>query len=163
MAPSTRRTARPTTPNRPTRATEATTGEKIEFFKDYDRDCEDKTLASISAPYHITDRTARNWLKTRKELGSPVYHYTRKLSKVLGRRSRISKETVDMLLLSSRNPVRKQRLEAQIEYHNIDIKPQQLAFRIAQEESGAGSYKMAYIKSDFSKENIACGLKHGQK
>ena len=123
MAPSTRRTARSTTPNRPTRAAEATTREKIEFFRDYDRDCEDKTLASILAPYHITDRTARNWLKTRKELGSPAYHHTRKLSKVLGRRSRISKETVDMLLSPSRNPVRKQRLEAQIEYHNLDIKP----------------------------------------
>lgn len=123
MAPSTRRTARPTTPDRPIRAAEATTREKIEFFKDYDCDHGDKTLASISAPYYITDRTARNWLKDRKELGSPAYHYIRKLSKVLGRRSRVSKEVVNMLLSPSRNPVRTQRLEAQIKYHNINIRP----------------------------------------
>lgn len=38
-----------------------------------------------------------------------------------------------------------------------------MANRIAQEEPGAGSYKMAYIKSDFSKENIANRLKYGYK
>ena len=112
MAPLTKRTARLTTPNRPTRAAKAITREKIEFFRDYDRDCKNKTLALILAPYYITDRTARNWLKTRKELESLIYYYTRKLSKVFKRRSRILKKTINMLFSPSQNPVRKQRLEA---------------------------------------------------
>lgn len=161
MAPSTRRTARQTTPDRPTRAGEATTRQRTEFFRDYDRDHGTKTLASISAPYHITDRTARNWLEKRRELGSPAYHHTRKLSKVLGRKSRVSKETVDMLLSPSRNPVREQRIEAQIKFHNIDISHRQLTRRILKEDPGAGVYKMAYIKSDFSEANVAARLKHG--
>jgi hypothetical protein len=67
-----------------------------------------------------------------------------------------------MLVLPSRNPVRDQLLEAQIEYHGIDIHRRQLSTRIAQDTNGGQMYKAAYIKSDYSEDNIAQRLKHGE-
>jgi hypothetical protein len=74
-------------------------------------------MDAICEPYGITRRTGCNWLRQRDNIGSLAYHHIRKRSKALGRRSRVSKETCKMLVSLSRNPVRDQRLEAQIEYH----------------------------------------------
>jgi len=163
MAPITRSRARKTTPDRPTRAGECSTKDRHFFFRDYDRDHTSKSMDAICAPYGITRKTGYIWVQQRKELGTPAYNYTRKLSKILGRRSRVSKEQINMLLSPSRNPVRTQAFEAQIAFHDIKVNRRQLRTRITQEDPGAGVYKMAYTKSDFSKDNIVNRLKYGQK
>ena len=70
--------------------------------------------------------TGARWLKQRDKIGSPTHRKTRQRSKVLGRRSRVSKETCKMVVSPRRNPVRDQPYEAQIDYHNLPIKPRQL-------------------------------------
>lgn len=66
-----------------------------------------------------------------------------------------------MLVSPSRNPVRDQLLEAQIDYHNIPVKRRQLTTRLQQCTKGARRFKAAYIKSDYSEDNIKQRQKHG--
>jgi len=72
--------------------------------------------------YNINKVTSYRWLKQRDKIGTPIYHHTRKLSKVLGRNSQVTKNTINMFLSPSRNPVRKQRLEGQIAFHELLVK-----------------------------------------
>ena len=84
-------------------------------------------MPSICDRCSVHQSTGWLYVKQRRELGPPAYHHNRWLSKVLGRNSRVSKATVDMLLSASRNPVSTQRLEPQIAYHDITVKRRQLA------------------------------------
>src|SRR3954467_10845706 len=115
MAPRTRSQGCPNTPQRSIRHAECSTRKRHFFFRDYDRDCGSKTMDAICAVHNITARCGYNWLKERRELDSPAFHHIRKQSKVLGRKSRVSKATCEMLVSPSRNPVRDQLLEAQID------------------------------------------------
>ena len=75
------------------------------------------------------------------------------LSVRLGRRPAVSKEQCQMLVSPSRNPVRDQLYEAQIEYHNLNVKPRTLQRRLRQTTNNAQRYKQAYIQKDISKKN----------
>jgi len=121
------------------------------------------SLGSISAKSQVTKRCSRNWLKQRCKPGSPIYHCTRKLSKALGTKSRVTKATIDMLLSPLHNLVRNQTLEAQIEFYKILVKRRQLAKRFRQKDDGAQIYSIAYTKSDFSTNNVTRQLKYNQK
>jgi hypothetical protein len=67
-----------------------------------------------------------------------------------------------MLVSPSRNPIRDQLLEAQIAHYGIEVGRRQLSTRLAQDTNGGQRYKAAYIKSDYSKDNVAQRLKHGE-
>jgi hypothetical protein len=162
MAPSTRATARPSTPERAIPRLERSTKRRIRFFHDYDRDHGSVPFPAICAVNGIARPTGYNWLQQRKTIGSPAYYHTRKLSKVLGHQSRVSKSTCKMLVSPSRNPVRDQLLEAQIEFHNLPIKRRQLSNKLKDCTNGGKRYKAAYIKSDYLKNNIKQRQKHGE-
>lgn len=163
MAPITRSQTRQTTPKRPIRTADCSTKTRIEFFHDYDTATPSKTLARICKPFQIDRRTGRRWLHQRRELGSPAIHRMRTLSTKIGRPSRVSKDVVKMLVSPSQNKVRDQALEAQIEFHDINVQRRQLTRRLAQDTQGARRYKMAFSKSSFTQKNIDCRRQHGQK
>lgn len=121
MAPTTRSQTLQTTPKRPIPTADCSTKTRIEFFHDYDTATPSKTMASICEPFRISNRTGRNWLKQRREIGSPAIHRMRTLSTKIGRPSRVPDDTLKILVSPSRNPVRDQTLEAQIEFHGINI------------------------------------------
>jgi hypothetical protein len=58
-----------------------------------------------------------------------------------------------MLVLPSRNPVRDQILEAQIEYHELGVKRQSLTTRLKLNTKKARRYKQAYVKKEISGPN----------
>ena len=105
MPPNTRSQTRPTTPERPISTADYSTKTRTEFFRDYDTATLSKTMASIYRLFSITNRTGRRWLRRRRELGSPAIYRTRTLATNLGRQSKVSKETLKMLVSLSRNLV----------------------------------------------------------
>jgi hypothetical protein len=163
MAPSTRNTARASTPDRPIKAKEFDTIKRSAFFRDYDQFHGSKTLGTISADNNISDRTARRWLAERRDIGSPAYRHMRQRSKVLGRKSRVSKETCQMLVSPSRNPVRDQLYEAQIQYHHIPIQPRQLIRRLKSCTKNAQRFKQAYVGKVLSKKNRTTRVTYGEE
>ena len=68
-----------------------------------------------------------------------------------------------MLVSPSRNPVRNQLYEAQIEYHNLNVKPRTLQRRLRQTTNNARRYKQAYIQKDISKKIRILRVEYGQK
>jgi hypothetical protein len=58
-----------------------------------------------------------------------------------------------MLVSPSRNPVRKQPLDAQIAYHNLPIKTRQLQRKLKEHTKGGGRYLCAFIKKKISVKN----------
>jgi len=126
MPPSTRATARPSTPKGRHYQGNCSTQTRTEFFTRYNDATLSKTLNSIAARSGITSCSMCNWLKQRRELGSPVYYCIQKRSEMLGRNSCISKDIYKLLVSPLRNPVCDQRYKAQIAYYNIQIKPQAL-------------------------------------
>jgi len=81
----------------------------------------------------------------------------------MGPRSRVSKETLKILISPSRNPVRNQLLEAQIEYYNIKVGPRQLKRRFGQDTKGAQRFKMAYTQSILSWANLDKRVAYSEK
>jgi hypothetical protein len=86
-------------------------------------------------------------------MGDLARRSTRKRSSILGHKSKVSKSTVKMLVSPSQNPVRKQTLEAQIEYHNIPVGKRQLQRLLKRHTKGGGRYLCAFIKKVISKKN----------
>jgi hypothetical protein len=162
MAPSTRSTRRETTPDQRSRGPEADTIKKTRFYNAYDSRYKDETLTAIAADCGTTQPTASRWLHQRSILGSPAYRHTRKISKRLRRRSKVTDEMYKMLVSPPRNPVRDQAYEAQIEYHGIHIQKRQLQRRLKQCTNGGQRYKQAYICKRMSKKNLASRLQYGQ-
>lgn len=91
---------------------------------------------------------------------------TRKVSKKLGRKSKVTKAMCQMLVDPTRNPVRDQHYEAQIEYHNLPIKRRQLQRKL-KELVHAQRFKMAFVKKQVSaankEERVAYGTQHKGK
>jgi hypothetical protein len=78
-------------------------------------------LTLISKECGITKGIGRNWRKKYLKLGKEVKRQTRQCSKVLRRKSRVSKETYKFLI-SKENPVYKDGYKVQIKYHNLLIR-----------------------------------------
>ena len=109
----------PTTPNRAIKRKEADTIQKTRFFEAFDsRTCSKESLRSLAAKFDITFQTACNWLKKRQIQGSPAYRRSRKLSKRLGRRPKLTNDQIQHLL-SSLNPTRNQHYSHQIQYFDL--------------------------------------------
>ena len=162
MAPSTRLTERPSTPTKRRAPIPADTLKKTKFFQAYDARIASETLESISSDFSIHHTTGTRWLRDRELYGSKAYRRTRKRSEILGRKSRVSKETCKLLISPSRNPIRDQTYEAQIKYHDIDIKPRALRTQLAKHTKNAKRYKMAYVKKKISPKNKSERMEYGE-
>ncbi len=69
-----------------------------------------------------------------------------------------------MLCSPSRNLVRKQPYEAQIEYHKLPVKKRQLQNIIKRHTNGGGRYVYAFVKKEISQKNkterVTYGTEH---
>ncbi|PQE31110.1 phosphoribosylformylglycinamidine cyclo-ligase protein [Rutstroemia sp. NJR-2017a WRK4] len=126
MAPPTRlrpfRTPSPT----PLRGKEADTPRKTQFFNALAREGNSKAVRTIAKECCIAESTARKWRQQYLDMGEEAKRHTRARSKVLGHNSRVTKSICKILVSPSKNPVRKQPLEAQIAYHKIPVQKRQL-------------------------------------
>jgi hypothetical protein len=68
-----------------------------------------------------------------------------------------------MLVSPSRNPVRDQLYEAQIEFHHLPIKAHQLKTRLKQATKGGRRFKQAYVKKKISARNKELRVKYGEE
>lgn len=68
-----------------------------------------------------------------------------------------------MLCSPSRNPVREQHLDAQINYHKLPIKSRQLTRRLAQCTKKGRKYKMAYVKKKFTQKTRDARVAYGKE
>lgn len=153
MAP-TLRGARFRTPSpEPLANREATTTRKCKFFDALAQEARSKSLRRISKDCGIVESTGRKWKKQLDNMGSLAKRRTRQRSSILGRKSKVSKSTCKMLVSPSRNPVRDQLLEAQIEHHQIPVKKRQLQKKLKEYTNGGQRYKCAFVKKDISKKN----------
>ncbi|XTI86240.1 hypothetical protein V2W45_1519188 [Cenococcum geophilum] len=157
MAPSTRAIERPSTPKRSERVCEYDTIAKARFFDAWDTRDGSKTQGALAREAGTSAPTASRWLKERAQIGSPARRHTRRRSAILGRKSRISKETCEMLEL----------YKAQIEYHHLPLKRRQLRRKLFQHTKNAKRFHQAYIKKRMSKKNkekrVEYGLEHQGK
>ena len=132
---------------------EATTSRRCHFFDALSRNCGSIPLRRISKDCGIHESTGRKWRKQFENMGSLAKRKTRKRSTVLGRKSKVSKSTSKMLVSPSRNPVRKQPLDAQIAFHNLPVQKRQLQRKLKEHTKGGGRYLCAFIKKEISKKN----------
>ncbi|KAG9241150.1 hypothetical protein BJ878DRAFT_483211 [Calycina marina] len=70
--------------------------------------------------------TARRSIKLRKEISSRAYRTTRNTSSILGRKSRIPKDTWKMLCDPRLNPIRTSRYDPIIKYHDLPVSVRQI-------------------------------------
>ena len=98
MAPQTRTTYRPSTPLNKTGPREPDTIKRTHFYDTWDDREEGEGRNAFCDRTGYPRSTTTKWLKQRKELGSPVYRRTRKLSNKLGRVSKIQKKHAKLLL-----------------------------------------------------------------
>jgi hypothetical protein len=126
MAPITR-SVRPQIPSQtPLCRREHSTGRKHQFFCAHEERTGVASFASICADVEITTPCGRAWLRKREAIGSPAYKHTRKLSKRLGRKQKMSPKTIRSLVDPTKNPVQDQLYDAQINYHKLPIGTRQL-------------------------------------
>jgi hypothetical protein len=163
MAPSTRATYRETTPINQSQSCEYDTVKKTRFFNAYDKQSSSSSIRSVAAQYGIADKTARRWLHEREIHGSIAYRRSRKRSIRLGRLPKLSHDTCEMLVSPSRNPVRNQLYEAQIQYHNLNVSKRTVQRRLKRETNGAQRFKQAYIKKTLSVANRVARTRYGEK
>ncbi|PQE04856.1 hypothetical protein CJF30_00004641 [Rutstroemia sp. NJR-2017a BBW] len=95
---------------------------KTRFFDALARDYGTKSLRRISVSSGISESCGRKWKDQWLKMGSIVRQKTRSSSKVLGYKSRVTKEICKIFVLPSRNPFRIQLYEAQIEHFKIPVK-----------------------------------------
>ncbi len=153
MAPPTRLQPFRTPSPEPLAGKEATTRRKCKFFDALARNAGTKSLRSISRQCGIGERTGRVWRDQWKAMGSEAKRRTRQRSSILGRNSKVSKAECKLLVSPTRNPVRKQPLDAQIAYHGIKVKKRQLQRKLKEHTNGGGRYQCAFIEKVISKKN----------
>lgn len=96
-------------------------------------------------------------------MGSEAKRKTRPTSKILGRKSRVTKSMCRMIVSPSRNPVRKQPYELQISYHNLPVGVRQLQRKIKEHTKGGGRYKCAFVIKQISAKNKYERAKYGEE
>jgi hypothetical protein len=156
MAPRTRS-------QKPPREGEYDTPAKARFFDAWDGREPGETLTSIAAKKAPSYATAHRWLQKRNQIGSPARRRTRKLSTRLGRRSRVSKEACEMLVSPSRNPVRNQLYEAQIEYHNLRVGKRALQRQLKKQTNNGQRRKQAYVKKKIPPKTLQTREDYGKE
>jgi hypothetical protein len=153
----------PTTPERATKRKKADTVKKSRFFEAYDSRTRAKepiqSLESLAIEHGISKSTAHKWLRKRQIQGSPAYRRSRKLSQRLGRRSKLTNDQIQCLLLPS-NPTRNQHYKHQIQHFNLSCTTRTLQQTLQTRTNHARRYKSVRIKK-ISKANKAKRKKYG--
>ena len=160
MAPNTRSTRRDTTPPRHQVGTEHDTPSRVRFqsaLKQYG------SITRAAKAEKIAPSTAKRWSKQFKQYGSPALRRTRKLSKRLGRPSKLSPSKYKMLISPTRNPVRDQIYEAQIAFHNLGVTKRTLRYGLDKNTKGAKRYKMPYINKVLTPKNLQQRVAYGNR
>ncbi|KUJ06774.1 uncharacterized protein LY89DRAFT_396661 [Mollisia scopiformis] len=161
MAPPTRSNPFKTPSPEPLANKEATTTRKCRYFDAMRRDRGVRSRRAIAADCGITEGTARNWDRKYKEIGSLALRRTRLRSAILGHKSKVTKSMCKLLVSPSRNPVRKQPYEVQIQYHNLPVGKRQLQRMMKRNTKGGGRYKCAFVKKQISPKNKEEREKYG--
>lgn len=156
----------PSTPKRrhtKTDRREYDTLKKARFFDAFDRrKLEGKTAKQIYREKDVPKRTAENWLRIRKELGSKAERHTRKLSDKLGRKGKLSPELCKWLC-TIENKYRDWPLEAQIEKHDLKVHFRTLQRSLRKHISNARMHKKPRVKRIFKKNKglrVEYGAEH---
>jgi hypothetical protein len=68
-----------------------------------------------------------------------------------------------MLVSPSRNPVRNQHYEAQIEFHKLDVKPRTIQRNLKRYTEQGQRYKQAYVSKTLSKKNRQERIDYGEE
>ena len=163
MAPSTRRTERPSTPIKRTHGEELDTIKKSRFFEAYDEKDPKESMRAFATRCSIPRATAQRWLQQRELEGSAAYRRKRKQSIRLGRPSKVSKELCQQLCDPTQNPIRDQHLEAQISHFKVPVKIRQLQRKLREHTNNAQKYQQAYIKKEISKKNREERTDYGER
>src|ERR1700712_1085558 len=153
MAPNTRQIDRFTPPPKPQSGGVPNTERRMKFFKAYDKDCKVKSFRAICRDEDEAESTARGWMTQRRNLGLLANRRTRKLSKRLGKPSKITPAMCRMLVDPKQNPVRNQLYDVQIEYHKLPVQKRQLQRKLREYTNGGRRYKMAFVKKRVSDKN----------
>jgi hypothetical protein len=122
-----------------------TSRKRVRFYDAWDHRSPTRTLRALEREFGLTHPNGQRWLDQRAYYGSPAYRRTRKLSDKLGRRPTISAEICKMLVSPSKNKVRDQQYEVQLEYHKIQASARTLQRKLKACTNGAQRYKMAYV------------------
>jgi hypothetical protein len=122
-----------------------TSRNRVRFYDAWDHRSPTRMLRAREREFGLAHPNGQRWPDQRALYGSPAYRRTRKLSDTLGRRPTVSAETCKMLVSPSRNKVRDQQYEAQIEYHKLPIEKRTLQARLKYCTNGGQRYKMAYV------------------
>jgi hypothetical protein len=118
-----------------------TSRKTVRFYDAWDKRSPTRSLCALEREFGLAHPQGQRWLDQRSSFGSPSYHCIYTLSNNLGRRSKVLKETCQMLVSLSRNPVHNQLYEAQIEYYKLPIKRGQLQRKLKEHTKGGQWYK----------------------
>ena len=162
MGRNTRAVERFTPPPTKPEGKEATGRTKTRFFDAYDEHFPTKSIRQIYQGQGIGESTGRLWRDERKNMGWEASNPSRAKSAKLGRRSKITRDMVQMLIDPKRNPVRNQPYEAQIVYHKLLCKVRQLRRKIKEYTRNAKRYKIAFVKKEISSKNKEERVDYGE-
>ena len=161
MAPPTRLNPLRTPTPEPLAGKEATTTRKCKFYDALAKNGASKSLRRISADCSISEACGRKWKKQLEELGPIAKRKTRQRSQILGRNSKVTKSMCKTLVSPTKNPVRKQPYEAQIQYHKLPVKKRQLQYKLKEYTKGGGRYLCAFVEKVISNKNKQNREKYG--
>ena len=153
MAPKTRSAGLITPPKSKPNKEIYTTRQRVRFYDAWDNREPGTSLRQFCLSHQPGLGTASRWLHQRDTLGSPSYHRIRRLSQKLGRPPKVSEKQCKMLVSPSKNPVRDQMLEAQIEHHKLEVTRRSLTSRLKACTKRARRFKQAYVKKEISGPN----------
>ncbi len=138
------------------------TPKKARFFNAFDNAGPRPILTRICDQQGIHRDTGRRWLAERKEYGPDAVRKSRGRSKILGRKSRVSKKQCQFLV-SKENQLCDQLLECQIENHEILVKKRALQTQLKKHTKNAQRYKMGYVRKVISKVNKGLRVDYGHE
>ena len=85
------------------------------------------------------------------------------MSKKLGRRGKISPDQARMLVSPSKNPLRKQLYEAQIQYHSLPVVTRTLQRSLLKHTKKARRYRMPYIDKELKDYHYENRVNYGKR
>lgn len=153
MAPPTQSNPFRTPSPEPLHRKNASTRRKTKFFNALAQNTKGKSNRAISAECGIDEKTGRNWRKEYLSFGERAKKPMRNRSNILGRKSKVTKEQCKLLCSPTRNPVRMQQFEAQIEYHKLPVGKRQLQRKLKEHTKKVGRYKCGFVKKVISAKN----------
>ena len=136
---------------------EVDTPAKTKFYDALDSDSALKSFRQIARETAPSYGTACRWKKERIEIGSPSYRRFRARSENLGRPPIINSSITRKLVNSTKNPIRDQILDTQLEFHEVYASHRTLTRSLLRDTNKGRIYKQAHGKKKLS---VASKEKH---